>query len=169
MRTVATETDRRIRMRELAMQEEQDEKEREEARKNRGFTQVYPLGWKQVRELAKSNSGAAMLYTFFAEHIDPSCGAVVVSQTFLAEEFNVTPRTVIRWLNYLEEKKVMVKIPIAGRVCAYALNPNEVWKGYDTTKNYAAFMTKTLVNQDEDIRRRLMSMFKERDSAQEGK
>nr|AYU70467.1 helix-turn-helix domain-containing protein [Escherichia coli] len=28
------------------------------------------------------------------------------------------------------------------------LDPHEVWKGYNTSKNYAAFVTKTLVNKD---------------------
>ncbi|WP_227591635.1 hypothetical protein, partial [Klebsiella aerogenes] len=34
-----------------------------------------------------------------------------------------------------------------------------VWKGYDNAKEYAAFVTKTLVNKDGDIKRRIMSMF----------
>ncbi|EHC28016.1 hypothetical protein LTSEADE_6154 [Salmonella enterica subsp. enterica serovar Adelaide str. A4-669] len=34
-----------------------------------------------------------------------------------------------------------------------------MWKGYDNAKDYAAFVTKTLVNRDGDIRRRIMSMF----------
>ncbi|HGV1401195.1 TPA: hypothetical protein ACNB1A_004654, partial [Escherichia coli] len=37
--------------------------------------------------------------------------------------------------------------------------PHEVWKGYDNAKEYAAFVTKTLVNKDGDIKRRIMSMF----------
>ncbi|EII5390494.1 hypothetical protein ACHW96_004613, partial [Escherichia coli] len=32
-------------------------------------------------------------------------------------------------------------------------------KGYDNAKEYAAFVTKTLVNKDGDIKRRIMSMF----------
>ena len=52
-----------------------------------------------------------------------------------------------------------LRIPVAGRVCAYALDPHEVWKGYDNAKEYAAFVTKTLVNKDGDIKRRIMSMF----------
>ena len=39
--TVATETQRRIRQRELAAADEKEAQEREEARKNKGFTQVY--------------------------------------------------------------------------------------------------------------------------------
>ena len=61
--------------------------------------------------------------------------------------------------SYLEENRALVRIPVAGRVCAYALDTHEVWKGYDNAKEYAAFVTKTLVNKDGDIRRRIMSMF----------
>ncbi len=56
-------------------------------------------------------------------------------------------------------KNALVRIPVAGKVCAYALDPHEVWKGYNTSKNYAAVVTKTLVNKDGDIQRRIMAMF----------
>ncbi|HHX6391791.1 TPA: hypothetical protein ACVGJP_006397 [Pseudomonas aeruginosa] len=157
--TVATDAQRRIRQRELAMLDEKEAREREEARKNKGFTQVYPLGWKRIIELAKGNAGAFGLYSFFAENIDPTCGAVVCDQQFLADKMNVNRRTISRWLSYLEENRALVRIPVAGKVCAYALDPHEVWKGYDNAKDYAAFVTKTLVNKDGDIRRRIMSMF----------
>ncbi|SSK10745.1 helix-turn-helix domain-containing protein [Klebsiella pneumoniae] len=123
------------------------------------LTQVYPLGWKRIIELAKGNAGAFGLYSFFAENIDPTCGAVVCDQQFLADKMNVNRRTISRWLSYLEENRALVRIPVAGKVCAYALDPHEVWKGYDNAKDYAAFVTKTLVNKDGDIRRRIMSMF----------
>lgn len=153
--SVCTDEQRRIRQDDLREKEEQEQ----EDRKNRGFTQVYARGWQRVRMLSRENSGAAGLYAFFAEHIDPSCGAVVCDQQFLADQFGVTTRTIRNWLNYLETKKAVLRIPIAGRVCAYALDPHEVWKGYDTSKSYAAFVTKTLVNQDGEIRRRIKSMF----------
>ena len=38
-----------------------------------------------------------------------------------------------------EEKGALVRIPVAGKVCAYALDPHEVWKGYNTSKDYSAF------------------------------
>lgn len=157
--TVATEAQRRVRQSDLERQEDQEARDREEARKNRGFTQVYSRGWRRIMELSKGNAGAAGLYAFFAEHIDPACGAVVCDQRFLADHMEVTTRTIRNWLNYLEEERALVRIPVAGRVCAYALNPHEVWKGYNTGKNFAAFVTKTLVNKDGDIQRRIMSMF----------
>ena len=52
-------------------------KEHEEAKKNSNFTQTYPKGWQRIRELVRDKQGAAAigLYSFFAEHIDPTCGA----------------------------------------------------------------------------------------------
>ena len=99
-------------------------------------------------ELAKGNSAAFGFYTYLAQHIDGSCGAVLADQEFFASEFGVTSRTIRNWVKYLESMDALVKIPVTGRVCAYALNPHEVWKGYDNAKPYAAFITKTLLNKD---------------------
>ena len=157
--TAIGDIESRIRERELTMIEKEEVEKQEEARKNKGFTQTYPRGWKRIRNLAKKSAGAVGLYSFFAEHIDPSCGAVVCDQQFLANHMEVSRSTIKRWLNYLENEGALVRIPVAGKVCAYALDPYEVWKGYNTSKEYAAFMTKTLVNQDGNIKRRIMSMF----------
>ncbi len=157
--SVITDAQRSLRELELAAIEEREAKAREEARKNRGFTQVYSKGWRRIRELSRGNAGATGLYAFLAEHIDRNCGAVVCDQKFLAESLGVSTRTIRSWIRYLEDENAIVKIPVAGRVCAYALDPYEVWKGYDNAKEYAAFMTKTLVNKDGDIKRRIMSMF----------
>ena len=103
----------------------------------------------------------------FAEHIDPTCGAVVCDQQFLANQMGVSTRTIRRWLDYLEEKGALVRIPVAGR---YVLTPQtltKVWKGYNTSKDYSAFVTKTLVNKDGEIKRRIMAMFSGEESCQE--
>ena len=67
-------------------------KEHEEAKKNSNFTQTYPKGWQRIRELVRDKQGAAAigLYSFFAEHIDPTCGAVVCDQQFLANQMGVS-------------------------------------------------------------------------------
>jgi transcriptional regulator with XRE-family HTH domain len=158
---IATEEQAQRRQRELDSIDLKEEQEREEARKNKGFTQTYPKGWQRIRELVKDKQGTAAvgLYSFFAEHIDPSCGAVVADQQFLADQMGVSRSTISRWLNYLEDKKALVRIPVAGKVCAYALDPHEVWKGYNNSKEYAAFVTRTLVNNDGEIKRRIMAMF----------
>ncbi|EBH0783658.1 hypothetical protein FJ875_26300 [Salmonella enterica] len=156
---VITNEERIVRQSELLAMQEKHEKELQDARKNNRFTQVYPLGWKRLMELARNNPGAFGLYTYLAQHIDGSCGAVVADQTFLAKQLEVTTRTIRNWIGYLENNRALVKIPVAGRVCAYALNPHEVWKGYDNNKSSAAFLSKTLVNNDGEIKRRIMTMF----------
>ncbi|ECQ9987397.1 helix-turn-helix domain-containing protein, partial [Salmonella enterica] len=145
------------RLKEIAIERDREAQEALEAKKNGGFTQVYKKGWERIRELSRDKQGvvAIPLYSFLAEHIDPSCGAVVADQQFLADKLGVSRSTIKRWLKYLELKSAVVKIPVAGKVCAYALDPHEVWKGYNTTKDYAAFVTKTLVNKDGDIQRRI--------------
>ena len=124
------------RLKQLSDEAKKNTEDLEEAKKNSRFTQVSPKGWERVRELLKDSQGisALKLYSFLAEHIDPTCGAVVADQQFLAEKLGVSRSTIIRWLNYLESKNALVRIPVAGKVCAYALDPHEVWKGYNTTK-----------------------------------
>ena len=147
---VASEHQAKLRQKEIQEIDKKASKEHEEAKKNSNFTQTYPKGWQRIRELVRDKQGAAAigLYSFFAEHIDPTCGAVVCDQQFLANQMGVSTRTIRRWLDYLEEKGALVRIPVAGKVCAYALDPHEVWKGYNTSKDYSAFVTKTLVNKD---------------------
>ncbi|ENG0696789.1 repA [Salmonella enterica subsp. enterica serovar Newport] len=161
MRTqnVTTDGERKVRQNDLLALQERHEKELQEAKRNQKFTQVYPLGWKRLMELARKNPGAFGLYTYLAQHIDGSCGAVVADQTFLSKQLDVSTRTIRNWVSYLEANRALVKIPVAGRVCAYALNPHEVWKGYDNNKPNAAFLSKTLVNNDGEIKRRIMAMF----------
>ena len=82
-------------------------REHEEAKKNPGSPR-YHLKAGNVLERAltdKQGVAALRLYSFLAEHIDPSCGAVVADQQFLADKMGVNRSTIIRWLNYLESKK----------------------------------------------------------------
>lgn len=159
MLEVTTDPQRKVRQLDIDEEKKQEEAKQDEERKNHGFTQTYPLGWKRIAELARQNPQALQLYVFLANHLDPTCGAVVASQQFLAETLGVTTRTILTWSKYLEDQKALVRIPVAGRVYAYALNPYEVWKGYNNGKEYAAFNSKTLVNSDGNIKRRIMSMF----------
>ena len=161
---VASEHQAKLRQKEIQEIDKKASKEHEEAKKNSNFTQTYPKGWQRIRELVRDRYRSLLI---FAEHIDPTCGAVVCDQQFLANQMGVSTRTIRRWLDYLEEKGALVRIPVAGKVCAYALDPHEVWKGYNTSKDYSAFVTKTLVNKDGEIKRRIMAMFSGEESGQE--
>ena len=165
---VASEHQAKLRQKEIQEIDRRASKEHEEAKKNSNFTQTYPKGWQRIRACERQ-TGCCRYRSLliFAEHIDPTCGAVVCDQQFLANQMGVSTRTIRRWLDYLEEKGALVRIPVAGKVCAYALDPHEVWKGYNTSKDYSAFVTKTLVNKDGEIKRRIMAMFSGEESCQE--
>lgn len=55
--TVATDAQRRIRQRELAMLDEKEAQEREEARKNKGFTQYIPWAGDASLSLPRAMQG----------------------------------------------------------------------------------------------------------------
>lgn len=145
MLNVTTPETRRLRMIEMAADDRERELAEEEAKRNKDFVQVYPKGWKRLQELIRSHPSAARLYAFLAEHIDGTCGAVVVSQDVIARELAIHKRTVIRLSQYLETSGALVRIKVGGGVYAYALDPNEVWRSWDSKKETAAFTTRTLV------------------------
>ncbi len=127
----------------LALEEELAEAEQArvaalaETRKNTAHhTQVYRPGWDRVVQLAllPKDQSAIKLYKYLAENMELNTGGVVCDQAYLASELGVSTRTVRRWITVLEKHQAMARLPIAGRVCAYILNPEEVWRGYQTKK-----------------------------------
>lgn len=125
------------------------------------FTQVTGAGFDMFVKIAQEAPSAFPLFAFFAQHIDPSCGAVVCDQKFLANRFSVSVRSVQKWIKKLEELGALIKIPV-GQTYAYALDPLLVWKGYNTSKDYAVFNTKTLTDRNGEINRKLRIMMSER-------
>lgn len=131
-------------------------------RKNQGpWTQVTSVGWRMIEKIAREYPASFGLYTFFADNIDQNCGAVICDQKFLADRFGVSTRTIRTWINQLESIGALLRIPV-GQSYAYALDPLQVWKGYQTSKDYAAFNTKTLTDRNGEINRRLRIMMSER-------
>lgn len=143
----------------------QDEKKAAEIAQKRknppNWTQVTSAGWNMIVKIGKEAPSALPLFSFFAENIDENCGAIVCDQKFLATHFGVGIRTVYNWIKQLENLGALLRIPV-GQTYAYALDPLMVWKGYQTSKNYAAFNTKTLTDRNGEINRRLRVMMSER-------
>lgn len=163
MRNVTSDAERLQRLIELKLEDKALERNEDEAaRENRNFTQVYNRGWRRIRGLIKENPSAALIYSFLAENIEADVGAVVVSQAFLATEFNLHERTVRRATKYLEDAGALVRIRVSGTVYAYALDPGEIWKSWDRNKDRAAFVTRTLVRKSDrennQVNRRLKLM-----------
>lgn len=154
--------ERNIHERDHRYQDELKAAEIAQKRKNPpNFTQVTPAGWSMIVKIGKDAPSALPLFSFFAEHIDESCGAVVCDQKFLAERFGVGIRTVYNWIKQLENLGALLRIPV-GQTYAYALDPLQVWKGYNTSKDYAVFNTKTLTDRNGEINRKLRIMMSER-------
>lgn len=159
-----TDAERKARQADLKAKEEAKREELRTA--DTGFAKVYHAGFYRIRNLIASNKSAAILYTYLAEHIDSTTGAVVASQDVLEDETGLSRTTLWRASKYLEEVKAMVRIKVGGGVYAYALNPDEIWKAWDNQKPTAAFHSKTLVKkadrENQNIKRRLSVMMKER-------
>lgn len=132
---------------------------------NSGFAQVYPKGWARLRWLLQQKPTAASLYTWLAEHMDPHGGALVVSQTVMAEAMGLSEITIRRLTAWMEEHHVIVRVRVGTGVYAYALDPDEVWKSWDNKKDLAVFRTQTLVSKrdshNRDVARRIQLMLKE--------
>lgn len=134
-------------------------------KKNKDFAQIYSKGWRRLRWLMKQKPQAAHVYSFIAEHMDPDGGAVVASQVVLAEALGVSEITIRRTTKWLEDNNVIVRIRVGSGVYAYALDPDEVWKAWNTQKDTAIFKTRTLVKKrdrgNSHVQRRIKTMLKE--------
>lgn len=144
---------------------DRDAERRDElARENRRFTQVYPKGWARLQRLIQTHPSAARLYALLAEHLDPQGGVVVASQSVLAEMLGVTDRTVRTLTKTLEDQNALVRIRVGAGTYAYALDPAEVWKAWDSQKDFAVFRTKTLVSkggENAHVKRRIQTLMTE--------
>ena len=162
--SVVTVEQRLARFIDLIEERQREEEESISNKKNKSFIQFYSGGFERIKSLIEAKQPTALkLYLFFAEHIEPGTGAVVASQQFLADELKVSVRTIKTVSKYLEDIGAIIRIRLGpGTVYAYCLDPNEVWKSWNTSKKYASFNTKTLARQKDngDIKRRLMVMLK---------
>jgi hypothetical protein len=77
----------------------------------------------------------------------------------LAEELEVSERTIRRAVRHLEEGNHLVVAKV-GTANAYILNPAEVWKTYEEHKRFCAFGARTLASkaQNTTLKKRLTHM-----------
>ena len=151
----------------LAAGRDEEISEEERRRQNKDFVQVYNKGWARIRALMKETKSQAplLLYTFIAEHMDADGGVVVADQETICEAIGVSRTTLWRAITFLEERNALLRITVGGSVSAYALDPSEVWRSWDSAKERAVFRTKTVVRtaaQSDQVKRRMTLMMKER-------
>ena len=123
---------------ELVDERLEQETEDHNGKKNKNFVQMYLKGFDRAIEIIEQYPLAARLYMFLAKHIEPGTGAIVASQQLLADELNISVRSVQRATKWLDENNVVLRIKLgAGSIYAYCLDPDEVWKSWNTNKKYA--------------------------------
>lgn len=128
----------------------------------RVFTKAYEECWQRLDYIIAQHPSAARLYSFLAKEMKYNTGAVVCTRDLIAKSLGVSSRTITNWTNTLRESGALITIPVHGKVLAYCLNPNEVWKGVDEAKEYAAFHACVLVETDAEayqaFRKRMMGI-----------
>lgn len=156
----------------LAAKRSEGFSDEEKRRQNDGFTQVYPKGWQRMRDLLRQSKGQGplLLYTFLAEHLDADGGVLVADQETICEAIGISRTTLWRAIKYLEEQNALIRLTVGGSVSAYALDPSEIWRSWDSAKERAVFRTKTMVRksaQTDQIKRKMQIMLKEREGTPE--
>ena len=72
----------------------EQEREDHNEKKNKNFVQMYPKGFDRAIEIIEEYPLAGRLYMFLAKHVEPGTGAIVASQKLLADELNISVRSV---------------------------------------------------------------------------
>lgn len=156
---VATEAQKAERLAEFASRDREPDSE---DAKNRDFVMVFPKGWNRLQALIAEAPNAARLYAYLASHIDGAAGAVVASREVIAGDLGISTKTVTRLSQQLQKLGALVTIKVGGTVLAYCLDPEEVWRSWQSAKPTAAFCTRTLVRKADrengDVRRKLKIM-----------
>lgn len=109
----------------------------EEKRKNDKFVQFYEDKMKDIRAHTLLNPKAVVLFLFLAEYMGPD-NIVIVPQTVLAEELDFSRSTLYRASKYLEDNNLVVIVKF-GNCNGYAMNPEYVWKSFNSPEKYLLF------------------------------
>ena len=112
---------------------------------NSNFIQVYPDGWKRIKDLLSTNKSALLIYIYLIENMG-SDGSVMVAQKDIAAAVGVSEITVKRQVSFLCDTKngIIVKRKTNSNINVYGVNPKEAWKSYDGGKAKSLFMLQKL-------------------------
>lgn len=116
-----------------------------DSRENKGFVQIYPDGFRQMRRMMAhpKTVNAARLFSLLAENMNKE-GAVIAKQSLLAKILGVSVKTIQRQSEFLESAKSIHRFQIQGGIYVYALNPEQAWSGFNKHKEKAPFYTGTI-------------------------
>lgn len=126
---------------------EEEDVQREEARKNSNFVQLYRSEIKNLRTLMSKDANAAKLFLFLTEHMGKT-NAIVCSYKVLEEAMNTSRSTVYRAVKTLKELNYLKVVKI-GNANVYHLNSDVVWRSWNNGKKYAELSGKILIAESE--------------------
>lgn len=121
------------------------ERRESEKRRNRvdgGFYMMSRSAEKNMRELAKENPTASLVFSVIREHMQIGTNAVTISNTAFAQILNKSTKTISRATKYLAEKKY-VQIIKVGTSNSYIVNEKIAFSG--SPKQRMAVFSSTVV------------------------
>ena len=112
---------------------------------NSKFTQIYPDGWKRIKDLIGINKNALLIYIYLVENMG-SDGSVMVAQKDIAAAIGVSEITIKRHISFLCDAKngIIAKRKTNSNINVYGINPREAWKSYDGAKAKSLFSLQRL-------------------------
>ncbi|MGV0757653.1 hypothetical protein [Empedobacter falsenii] len=122
-------------------------------KKNPPFFQFYKgASFEFLKEKMQENSKAMAVWFELVSLMDNQ-GAVMISQNSLAEFFNVTPRTIRNWIDWLDDND-MISIFKIGTANVYAINSAIVSDRLVTEKqNFALFNARVVADKKEQTKK----------------
>ena len=145
---VTNDFERKLRDDQLKNDDMQREKEKEELKKNKGFVQMYERNIVYIRELIRENPLSAEIFLFLSEKMNTK-NALVCPTQVLCEVFNKSRATIDRATKILRDHGYIF-LTKAGQTSVYHLNPELVWKAWDSDKKYCEFQGNILISKSEN-------------------
>lgn len=138
------ELPKRILERSSELAEEAEEKAKELAEKNHGFTMVFDgAGMDALSSVAEKSGVAVKTFLWLAKNMDHQ-GSVLVSNTTLAQMLDIAPNNISRSMIILREKGLIFTLRTGGGNL-HCINPEVAWRSTETGKKYALFHTRVIV------------------------
>ena len=143
MLEVITEMDRVIREMDLSMKGKIPEKYNEINDLNKNFVQFYEKNLATIRVLISKNPFACEVFLFLIEKMNNK-NAIICPNKVLCETFNKSKKSVERAISHLKNNGYL-HVTKAGQTNVYHMNPEIVWKAWDTNKKYCEFEGQILI------------------------
>lgn len=153
---VISDMDRVIREMDLSMKGEISEKNNELNKLNKNFIQFYEKNLSNIRVLVSKNPFACEIFLFLVEKMNNK-NAIICPNKVLCETFNKSKKTVERAISHLKTHGYL-HVTKAGQANVFHMNPEIVWKAWDTNKKYCEFEGQILIaksdNQVQQIKKK---------------